>query len=80
MTLTYFFQVYHGVKSCNSLLDNMSYCTYTQYYHLLTFSVCSSNKHCLSARCLYAANTVRKDLDIFAIGAVSLNNILPIYT
>jgi hypothetical protein len=30
---------------------------------------------CPSARCAYAANEVGKDLDIFAIGAVSLNHI-----
>jgi hypothetical protein len=34
-----------------------------------------SNKHCPSARCAYAANVVGKDLDIFAIGAVSHNHI-----
>jgi hypothetical protein len=28
-----------------------------------------------SARCAYAANVVGKDLDIFALGAVSLNYI-----
>jgi hypothetical protein len=33
------------------------------------------NRHCLSARCAYAANAVGKDLDIFAIGAVSLYHI-----
>jgi hypothetical protein len=30
------------------------------------------NKHCPSARWSYAANAVGKDLDIFAVGAVSL--------
>jgi hypothetical protein len=34
-----------------------------------------SNKHCPSARCAYAANAVGKDLDMFSIGAVSLNHI-----
>jgi hypothetical protein len=42
---------------------------------LLLFGVCPSNKHCLSARCAYAANAVGKDLHIFAIEAVSLNHI-----
>jgi hypothetical protein len=41
-----------------------------------SFSVCPSNKHCPSARCAYAANVVRKDLDIFRVGAVSLSHIL----
>jgi hypothetical protein len=36
------------------------------------FGVCPSNKHCPSARCAYADKAVGKDLDIFAIGAVSL--------
>jgi hypothetical protein len=40
-----------------------------------TFSVCPSNKHCPSARCAYAVNAVGKDLDIFAIGVVSLYHI-----
>jgi hypothetical protein len=39
------------------------------------FAVCPSNKHCPSARYAYATNTVGKDLDIFAIGAVCLNHI-----
>jgi hypothetical protein len=42
---------------------------------LLLFGVRPSNKHCPSARCPYAANAVGKDLDIFAIGAFSLNHI-----
>jgi hypothetical protein len=41
-----------------------------------SFSVCPSNKHYPSARCAYAANVVGKDLDIFAVGAVSLYYIL----
>jgi hypothetical protein len=39
------------------------------------FCVCPSNKLCPSARCAYAANAVGKDLNIFALGAVSLNDI-----
>jgi hypothetical protein len=38
------------------------------------FDVCPSNKHCASAQCAYAANMVGKDLDIFAIRAISLNH------
>jgi hypothetical protein len=41
-----------------------------------TFGVCPSNKHCPSVRFIYAANAVGKVLDMFAIGAVSLNHIL----
>jgi hypothetical protein len=41
----------------------------------LLFGVCPSNKHCPSARCAHPANAVGKDLDIFVIGAVSLNYI-----
>jgi hypothetical protein len=32
-------------------------------------------KHCPSAQCAYAANVMGKDLDIFALGAISLNYI-----
>jgi hypothetical protein len=39
------------------------------------FGVCPANKHCPSARCACATNAVGKDLDIFVIGAVSLNYI-----
>jgi hypothetical protein len=42
---------------------------------LLLLLLLFSNKHCPSARCAYAANAVGEDLDIFGIGAVSLNNI-----
>jgi hypothetical protein len=38
------------------------------------FGVCPSNKHC-PARCAYAAKAVGKYLDIFTVGAVSLNHI-----
>jgi hypothetical protein len=46
------------------------------YYHLRDFSLFGAchSKHC-PARCAYAANVVGKDLDIFAIGAVSFNHI-----
>jgi hypothetical protein len=37
--------------------------------------VSPSNKHC-PARCVYAANVMGKNLDIFAVGAVSLYHIL----
>jgi hypothetical protein len=35
--------------------------------------------NCPSARCASAANAVGKDLDIFAVGAVSLNHIIIIF-
>jgi hypothetical protein len=57
---------------CTSLLENVSL---RQVPDFSTFSVCPSNKHC-PARCAYAANVVGKDLDIFAVGAVSLYHIL----
>jgi hypothetical protein len=68
-----FLRVYRGLKSCISLLENFSLRVPTRNDRALC--VCSSNKHCPSARCAYAANAVGKDLDIFAIGAVSLNHI-----
>jgi hypothetical protein len=39
------------------------------------FGACPCNKHCPSARCASTANVVGKDLDVFATGAVSLNDI-----
>jgi hypothetical protein len=39
------------------------------------FGVCTSNKHCPSAQCAYAVNVMGKDLDIFAVRAVSRNHI-----
>jgi hypothetical protein len=66
-----------GLKSCTSLLENVSLRVPTRHVRDFSkFSVCPSNKHCPSARCSYAANVVGKDLDIFAVGAVSLYNIL----
>jgi hypothetical protein len=75
--LFFFVQAYRGLKSCASLLENVSLHIPTRHVRDFSrFSVCPSNKHCPSARCAYAANTVGKDLDIFTIGAVSLNHIL----
>jgi hypothetical protein len=47
----------------------------TALYYFSLFCTCPSNKHCPSDRCAYAANVVGKDIDIFALGAVSLNYI-----
>ncbi|PNF13713.1 hypothetical protein B7P43_G14358 [Cryptotermes secundus] len=69
-------QVFRGLKSCYSLLENVS--LHVPPSNLRDFSlsgVCPSNKHCPSARCTCAANAVSKDLDIFAIGTVSVNHI-----
>jgi hypothetical protein len=71
----FFIQVYRGLKSCTSLLENASLQIFTNNLRVFSlFGVCASNKHC-PARCAYAANAVGKYLDIFAIGAVSLNHI-----
>jgi hypothetical protein len=75
--MRFFFQVYHGLKSCTSLLENVSIHVPTRHVKdFSTFSVCPSNKHCPSAWCTYVPNVVGKDLDIFAAGAVSLYHIL----
>jgi hypothetical protein len=42
-------------------------------FMLARFGACPSHEHCPSARYAYAANVVSTDLDIFAIGTVSLN-------
>jgi hypothetical protein len=69
-------QVYRGLKSCTSLLENISLrVPPSNLRDSPLFGVCLSNKHCPSAGCAYAAIVVGKDLDIFAIGAVSLNHI-----
>jgi hypothetical protein len=70
----FFVQFYRGLKSCTSLLENVS--LRVPPSNLRGFSLlgaCPSNKHCPSARCAYAANVVGKYLDIFALGAVYLN-------
>jgi hypothetical protein len=77
----FFVQAYRGLKSCTSFLENVSLRVSTRNVrNFLTVSVCPSNKHCPSARWADAANSVGKDLDIFATGAVSLNHILKSYT
>jgi hypothetical protein len=59
-----------------SLLENVSlHVSPSNLMDFPLFGVCPSNKHCPSARCAYAANAVGKDLDILAIGAISLNHI-----
>jgi hypothetical protein len=69
-----FVQVYRGHKSCTSLLENVSLLIPPSNLRGFSlFCACPSNKHCPSARCAYAANVVGKNLDIFALGAVSLN-------
>jgi hypothetical protein len=72
----FFVQVYCGLKSCTSLLENVSLrVPPSNLRGFSLFCTCPSNKHCPSAQCAYAANVVGKDLDIFALGAVSLNYI-----
>jgi hypothetical protein len=73
----YFVQAYRVLKSCTSLLENVSLRVPTRHVKEFSkFSVRPSNKHCPSAWCACAANVVVKDLDIFAVGAVSLYHIL----
>jgi hypothetical protein len=73
----FFSQAYRGLKCCTSLLENVRLRVPTHHVRdFSTFSVCPSYKHCPSARCAYAANAVAKDLDIIAVGAVSLYHIL----
>jgi hypothetical protein len=73
----FFVHVYRGLKSCISLLENISLNVPTPNFRGFSkFSVCPANKHCPSASFIYAANAVGKDLDIFAIRAIPLNHIL----
>jgi hypothetical protein len=69
-------QVYRGLKSCTSLPENVSLRVPARNVReFLTFNVCPSHEHC-PAPCGYAAKVMCKDIDLFAIGAVSLNHIL----
>jgi hypothetical protein len=63
---TFFFvQVYRSLKSDISFLENISFCVpYSSLRDFLLFCACPHNKHCPSARCVYAA-----------LGAVSLNDL-----
>jgi hypothetical protein len=71
----FFVHVYRGFKSCASLLENVSLrAPPSNIRYFQFFGVRPSNKHRPSARCAYAANAVGKDLDIFAVGAVSLRH------
>jgi hypothetical protein len=72
--MPFFVQVYRGLKSCTSLLENVNLrVPSSNLREFSLFCACPSNKHCPSVRCAYAANVVGKDLDIFALGTVSLN-------
>jgi hypothetical protein len=69
----FFVQAYRGFKSFIYLLENVSLRVPTRNVRDFSlFGVCPSDKQCPSARCACAANAIIKDLDIFAIGAVSL--------
>jgi hypothetical protein len=73
----FFVQAYRGLKSCSSFLDIVSLpVPHRNVRDFTLFNVCPSNKCCPSARCAYAANAVRKYLDIFAVGPVSPGHIL----
>jgi hypothetical protein len=54
---TFFVQAYRGLKSCTSLLENVSLRVPTRHVRDFTmFGVCPSNKHCPSVRCTYAVS------------------------
>jgi hypothetical protein len=73
----FFIQVHRGLKSCSSLLENASLRVPTCHVRdFSTFSLRPSKEQCPSAQCAYASNVVGKDIDVFAVGAVSLNHIL----
>jgi hypothetical protein len=55
--------------------DDDDYYYYYYYYGLLDPGVCPPLNTALLL-CAYAANMADKDLDIFAVGAVSLHHIL----
>jgi hypothetical protein len=51
---------------------DVAYYYYHYHHHRRKLFHTCPNKHCPSARCANAANVVGKDLDVFALGAVSL--------
>jgi hypothetical protein len=70
----FFVHVYHGFKSGTSLIENVTlHIPPSNLWEFSLFRACPSNKHRPSAQCAYAANVVGKDLDIFALGTISLN-------
>ncbi|PNF39610.1 hypothetical protein B7P43_G10540 [Cryptotermes secundus] len=65
-------QVFRGLKSCAFLLENVSLrVPPSNLRDISLFGVCPS------ARCAYAANAGGKNLDIFAIGRVSVSDTEP---
>lgn len=71
-----FFQVYRGLKSCRSLLENISLPVSTRYVRNSSmFSACTSVKPSPFPRCACAVNVVCKYIDIFQLKPVSLEHI-----
>jgi hypothetical protein len=67
-------QVCRDLRSCTSLIENVIIRVPPSNLRKFSlFCACPPNKHCPPARCAYAANVMGKDIDIFALGTVSLN-------
>jgi hypothetical protein len=72
----FFVQVYRGLRSCPSLLENVSLHVPTCCVRdLPKFSVCISVKHS-PVRCVNAASMVTKCIGLFKLKLVSLKHIL----
>jgi hypothetical protein len=70
-----FIQVYCGLKPFTSALENVSLCVPpSNLREFSLFPTYPSNKDC-PAWCAYAANMVGKNLNISALGAISLDYI-----
>jgi hypothetical protein len=71
----FFILVYRGLRSCPSLLENVSLHAPTRCVEdLPTFSVCISVKHSPSAPSVNAAGVVGKYIDIFQLKPVSFKH------
>jgi hypothetical protein len=55
IVIIFFVHVYRGLSSCTSLLENVSLRVPSSNLRVFSlFGVCPTNKHCPSARCVYA--------------------------
>jgi hypothetical protein len=67
--------VFRGAKSCPSVLEAVGLCVPTQNIRNFSMFSCSYS-HCPTARCVSAANSVRKFVDIFSNSYLSLKSLV----
>jgi hypothetical protein len=79
--LSFFIQVYVGLKFCASVLEIVGLRVPARYVRdFALFNVCSSCKNCHSVRCASGANTVCRDVDVSEVRNVRLyEGVLPFF-